>query len=212
MYEKRYESMKIFSERLCKQMDFIMEIDKLKKIVRQSYISDASRKENDTEHSWSLAMMCVILSEYANESIDVLKTIKMVLIHDIIEIDAGDTYAYDTSGNATKKEREEKAANRLFNILPSDQAKEMRMLWDEFEEGSSSESKFANAVDKVQPIMLNDITSGKAWKEHEVRKSQVENRNAATKEGSQTLWQFCQNLIDENIIIGNIINDEKRFG
>ncbi len=208
MYEKRYESMHMFSERLCKQMDFIMEIDKLKKIVRQTYISDASRKENDTEHSWSLAMMCLILSEYANEEIDVLKTIKMVLIHDIVEIDAGDTYAHDEIGNATKKDREEKAADRIFNILPEDQAKEMRMLWDEFEASDTKESKFANAIDRVQPISLNDITSGKSWREHEVKKSQIVKRNAPTREGSQTLWEFCQNLIDENIIIGNIKNDE----
>ena len=197
----------MISERLKKQMAFIMEIDKLKKIVRQSYISDGSRKENDTEHSWSLAMMCVILSEYANEEIDVLHTIKMVLIHDIVEIDAGDTYAYDNVGNATKREREEKAADRIFGMLPEDQAKEMRDLWEEFEAACTKEARFANTVDKVQPIMLNDITGGRAWREHKVEEHQIINRNKTTKDGSLDLWEFAEELILENIKKGNIKAD-----
>lgn len=197
----------MISERLKKQMAFIMEIDKLKKIVRQSYISDGSRKENDTEHSWSLAMMCVILSEYANEEIDVLHTIKMVLIHDIVEIDAGDTYAYDNVGNATKREREEKAADRIFGMLPEDQAKEMRDLWEEFEAACTKEARFANTVDKVQPIMLNDITGGRAWREHKVEEHQIMNRNKTTKDGSLDLWEFAEELILENIKKGNIKAD-----
>lgn len=197
----------MISERLKKQMAFIMEIDKLKKIVRQSYISDGSRKENDTEHSWSLAMMCVILSEYANEEIDVLHTIKMVLIHDIVEIDAGDTYAYDNVGNATKREREEKAADRIFGMLPEDQAKEMRDLWEEFEAACTKEARFANTVDKVQPIMLNDITGGRAWREHKVEEHQIINRNKTTKDGSLDLWEFAEKLILENIKKGNIKAD-----
>lgn len=197
----------MISERLKKQMAFIMEIDKLKKIVRQSYISDGSRKENDTEHSWSLAMMCVILSEYANEEIDVLHTIKMVLIHDIVEIDAGDTYAYDNVGNATKREREEKAADRIFGMLPEDQAKEMRDLWEEFEAACTKEARFANTVDKVQPIMLNDITGGRAWREHKVEEHQIMNRNKTTKDGSLDLWEFAEELILKNIKKGNIKAD-----
>ncbi len=204
MYRERYKSMEELSERMCKQLDFIMEIDKLKRIVRQSYISGASRKETDTDHSWSLAMMCVLLSEYANEKIDVLKTMKMVLIHDIVEIDAGDTYAYDEAGNSTKRDRELKAADRIFNILPKDQAEELRSLWDEFEERKTPEAKFASTLDKVQPVMLNDITDGRAWREHEVKTEQIMGRNKTTHEGSEDLWEFCKKLIEANIDNGNI--------
>lgn len=204
MYKERYGTLADMSGRLLKQMDFIMEVDKLKKIVRQSYIADGSRKETDTDHSWSLAMMCMLLGEYSNEQIDVLKTMKMVMIHDIVEIDAGDTYAYDNVGNATKKERELKAADRIFNILPKDQADELRNLWDEFEERSTPEAKFANTLDKIQPVMLNDITGGRAWKEHEVREEQIMGRNVATHEGSEELWEFCRKIIEENVSNGNI--------
>ena len=181
------------NERLNKQMEFILEIDKLKSITRQTYIADATRKENDTEHSWHLAMMCMLLSEYSNEKIDVLRTMSMVLIHDIIEIDAGDTYAYDTAGNATKREREVAAADRLFNILPADQAEYMRGLWDEFEECVTPEARFASALDRIQPIMLNDASGGKAWDEHGVCLSQIINRNSYTKDGSKVLWDFALN-------------------
>ena len=139
-------------ERLIQQMKFIMEIDKLKQVYRQSYISDGTRHENDTEHSWSLAMMCMLFSEYSPEKVDVLKAMKMVLIHDIVEIDAGDTYAYDSVGNATKRQREEKAADRIFNILPEDQAVEMRELWEEFEAGESIEAKYAITMDNPTPV------------------------------------------------------------
>ena len=209
MYSERYGSMKELDSRMCSQLDFIMEIDKLKNIVRQSYISDGSRKETDTDHSWSLAMMCILLSEYANEKIDVLKTVKMVLIHDIVEIDAGDTYAYDTNGNDTKRERELKAAERIFNILPKEQGEKLRGLWDEFEERKTAEAKFANTLDKIQPVMLNDITGGRAWREHNVREEQIMGRNSTTHEGSEKLWEFCKKLIEENIIMGNIEKSKK---
>lgn len=192
------------SDRLKKQLDFVLEMDKLKYIERQSYVADGSRHENDSEHSWHLALMAMILSEYANEPVDVLHVIKMVLIHDAVEIDAGDTYAYDIEGNATKREREEKAADRLFNILPEDQAREMRDIWEEFEAGITPEAKFANALDRVQPLMLNDITGGKAWKEHEVAASQVITRNANTYLGSDRLWKYAQSLIEKNREIGNL--------
>ena len=185
-------------ERLKKQISFIMEIDKLKRITRQSYITGAERKETDTDHSWHLAMMCALLSEYANEKIDVLHTMTMVLIHDIVEIDAGDTYAYDTAGNSTKREREVRAADRIFGLLPEEQARQMRDLWEEFEEGITPEARFANTLDKVQPIMLNDATGGIAWREHEVKLSQVMGRNAHTAEGSEQLWQYAKSLIDKN--------------
>ena len=147
-------------DRLEQQMNFILEVDKLKKIGRQTYLSDGSRKENDAEHSWHLALMAILLGEHANEKVDVLKVVSLVLIHDIIEIDAGDTYAYDDEGNKTKREREEKAADRIFNLLPKDQAVYMRELWEEFEEGETPEARFALALDNVQPTMLNDASGG----------------------------------------------------
>ncbi len=193
-------------DRLSRQMNFILEIDKLKNITRQTYIADGSRKENDTEHSWHLAMMCMLLSEYSNEKIDVLRTMSMVLIHDIIEIDAGDTYAYDVEGNTTKREREVKAAERLFGLLPKDQAEYMRNLWEEFEEHITPEAKFALTLDKVQPVMLNSASDGKSWREHGVKAEQIMNRNATTHEGSEKIWEYCKLIIDNNIEIGNIKN------
>ena len=195
-------------ERLDKQFDFIREVDKIKQIFRQSYICDGSRKENDAEHSWHLALMAVILSEYANEEIDVLKVISMVLVHDIVEIDAGDTYAYDSVGNETKRERELSAAERIFNILPKDQALYMRSLWDEFEERVTPEAKFANMLDRVQPLTLNDASEGKAWTEHNVKLSQVINRNKITAEGSEEVWEYAKNnMIEPNVKTGSIIDD-----
>lgn len=191
-------------DRLKKQMDFMMEVDKMKKIGRQTYIADASRKENDAEHSWSLAVMCMIMAEHANEEIDVLRTIEMVLVHDLVEIDAGDTYAYDTAGNQTKRERELAAAERIFSILPEDQAQFIRGLWDEFEEGETPEARFANTVDKVQPLTLNDITGGIAWREHDVAAAQVVERNSRTHEGSEALWDYCRKIIDKNKEKGNL--------
>lgn len=194
----------VISERLQKQMDFILEVDKLKNIYRQSYVSDGTRHEEDADHSWHLALMCLLLSEHANEEIDVLKTMGMVLIHDIVEIDAGDTYAYDDAGNVTKREREVKAADRIFNILPEDQAKYLRDLWEEFEEGKSKEALFALTLDKVQPVMLNDATDGRAWQEHGVFKSQIMNRNVNTPKGSNEIWNYCRMLIERNVERGKI--------
>lgn len=194
--------------RLDKQMQFILEIDKIKEIIRQTYLADASRKENDAEHSWHLAMMCLLLSEYSNEDIDVLHTMSMVLIHDIIEIDAGDTYAYDDVGNITKRERECKAADRLFNILPEDQAVMMRNLWEEFELCETPESRFANSLDHIQPVMLNDASGGKAWSEHGVNVSKILKRNECTPKGSKKLWNFAlyRNILP-NVQKGNVIDD-----
>lgn len=186
-------------DRLEQQMNFILEVDKLKQITRQSYITGASRKETDTDHSWHLALMCALLNEHANGQVDVLKTMVMVLIHDIVEIDAGDTYAYDAVGNESKREREEKAADRIFNLLPEDQAKYLRDLWEEFEAQETPEAKFANTLDKIQPVMLNDATGGRAWREHDVEKSQVMKRNEKTHEGSEALWEFTKNIIERNV-------------
>lgn len=196
-------------DRLRKQMEFILEADKIKKIGRQTYLHDASRKENDAEHSWHLALMCILLKEYSNQDIDVLKTISMVLIHDMVEIDAGDTYAYDTAANATKRERELKAADRIFNILPQDQAQWMRQLWDEFEAGETPEAKFALTLDKIQPLMLNDATDGLAWREHDVHCDSVYKRNKNTGDGSIQLWEYAKELIEKNIEKKNLRSGEE---
>ena len=192
-------------ERLKKQMDFILEMDKEKEIGRQTYILKGERKENDAEHSWHLALMTMLLSEYANEKIDVAKTMAMVLIHDLIEIDAGDTYAYDDVGNASKRERELKAAERIFNILPEDQAKHFRNLWDEFEEAETPEAKFAVTMDSVQPLMLNDASDGKAWVEHNVSAEKVIDRiNKKIRPGSEILAEMTMRVVNENIEKGRL--------
>lgn len=192
-------------ERLRKQFEFIKEIDKEKFIGRQTYLTDGKRKENDAEHAWHMAIMTLLLSEYANEEIDVLKTISMLLIHDIVEIDAGDTYAYDEEGKKTQAAREQKAAERIFGLLPEDQGKKMKALWEEFEARETKEAKFARTMDNVQPVMLNDATDGKAWREHEVRLEQILKRNEKTGEGSEKLWDYSyENFIKPNVDKGNI--------
>ena len=191
-------------ERIEKQMEFLLELDKLKYITRQSYVADGSRHENDAEHSWHLALMAMLLSEYANEDIDVLHVIKMVLIHDAVEIDAGDTYAYDEAGNATKRQREEAAADRIFHLLPADQERELRALFEEFEACITPEAAFANALDRVQPILLNHITGGRAWREHNVAARQVLDRNRKTEQGSQTLWELVKVIVEKNTNLGNL--------
>lgn len=187
-----------------KQISFILELDKIKHITRQTYLCDGSRKENDAEHSWHLALMCFVLADYANEPIDVLKTMKMVLLHDVIEIDAGDTYAYDTEGNKTKRERELKAADRIFGLLPEGQAQEYRGLWDEFEAMETSESKFANMLDKVQPLLLNHASGGRSWEEHGVKLSQVLRRDERVHEGSEEIWAYAKSLLEENVKAGHL--------
>ncbi len=191
--------------RLEQQMNFIMEVDKLKSIVRQNYLADGSRKEDDADHSWHLALMCILLCEHSNQKIDVLRTVLMVLIHDIVEIDAGDTYAYDPAANETKRERELIAADRIFNLLPGDQAKELRALWDEFEEEATPEAKFANTLDKLQPFLLNAGSGGKSWKEHQVTLAQLLKRNETTPDGSKALWEYQYEMIKEQERIGNLL-------
>ena len=186
----------------------IEEIDKEKLIGRQTYLSDASRKENDAEHAWHMAIMAVLLKEYANEKIDVLKTMTMLLIHDIVEIDAGDTYAYDEEAKKTQRERELAAADRIFGLLPHDQAEYMRGLWDEFEERRTPEAKFARTMDNFQPVILNDASKGKSWAEKGVHLSQILKRNARTGEGSEELWKYSyEKLIMPNVKKGNIKED-----
>ena len=177
--------------RLEQQMNFIQELDKNKGIGRQTYILGGERKENDAEHMFHLAIMAAVLQEHANEPVDVLKVMTMVLIHDAVEIDAGDTYAYDEAGNATKREREEKAADRIFHLLPPDQEAYFRGLCEEFERNETPEARFANALDKVQPTMLNHASGGRAWKEHDVAVSQIYSRNGSTAKGSKALWDYA---------------------
>ncbi|MGI6084604.1 MAG: HD domain-containing protein [Acetivibrionales bacterium] len=183
--------------RLKKQMEFIAEVDKIKNIFRMTKIHDGSRRENDAEHSWHLALMAFILSEYSKEeSIDILKVMKMCLIHDIVEIDAGDTFCYDAKGNLDKPEREQKAANRLFGILPEDQGQEIKALWEEFDAMETPEAKFAAAMDRLQPVMLNYLNKGGTWKEHHIARKQVEQRNHYIEDGAPKLWEYASELLD----------------
>lgn len=197
------------ADRLSKQIDFIKEVDKEKLIGRQNFLTDGSRKENDAEHAWHLALMAILLAEYSNEPIDILKTVTMVLIHDIVEIDAGDTYAYDEAAHHDKDEREAAAAKRIFGLLPEDQGAKLKALFEEFEAGETAESRFARSLDRFQPMMLNHASGGKSWVEHSVRLSQVLTRNATTSDGSKELWEFAK----ENFITPNIgktlINDKE---
>lgn len=196
------------NERLEKQFDFFREIDKEKFIGRQTYLTEGERKENDAEHAWHMAIMTVLLSEYANEKIDVLKTVMMLLIHDLVEIDAGDTYAYDEEGKKTQREREEKAAKRIFGLLPEEQGGKLMALWEEFEAYETPEANFAHTMDNIQPVMLNDATDGKAWLEHGVHLSQILGRNKKTAEGSRELWQYAyEKMIAPNAAKGRIIED-----
>lgn len=194
-------------ERLKKQMEFIVEMDKVKNIFRQTYLADANRKENDAEHSWHLALMAVLLKEYSNEEVDLAKVVPMVLLHDLVEIDAGDTYAYDEAGAETKRERETKAADRIFGLLPRDQCIWFRELWEEFEAYETPEAKFAHVLDNCQPLLLNDASDGRSWAEHGVKKSQIYKRNKYTSEGSVEIWEYMKELIDKHIRLGHVMDE-----
>lgn len=194
-------------ERLKQQIQFITEIDKIKHIFRQTYLADAGRKENDAEHSWHLALMAVLLQEYAEEKVDISRVVSMVLIHDLVEIDAGDTYAYDEAAALTKKDREKKAAARIFGLLPEDQGVQMRALWEEFEEYETPDAVFAHMLDNVQPLLLNDASEGKSWVEHQVKKSQVYKRNRRTGESSVVIWEYVKQLIEKHVQEGHLIDD-----
>jgi len=191
--KKKLETIKASEtkERLDRQFDFIREIDKEKFIGRQTYLTDGVRKENDSEHAWHMAIMAYLLKEYANENVNVEKTMMMLLVHDLVEIDAGDTYAYDEEGKKTQRQREEKAADRIFGLLPDDQNQIIRELWEEFEKWETPEAKFAHTMDNLQPMMLNASTKGKAWEEHDVVVEQVLRRNEKSSMGSQTLWEYA---------------------
>ena len=194
-------------ERLKQQLEFVLEIDKEKNIFRQTHLSGQGRNENDAEHAWHMAIMTLLLSEYANEEIDVLRVLSMLLIHDLVEIDAGDTYAYDAVGGATQHTREEAAAQRIYGLLPEDQGKWLYNLWEEFEAYETPEAKYAHMLDNSQPLFLNNATDGISWVEHGVKKSQIYTRNRRTGEGAPKIWEYMQELIDQHVEKGHVIDD-----
>lgn len=190
--------------RIDKQLAFSLEIDKLKNIFRQTHLSNNGRKENDAEHSWHMAIMAYVLKEYANERINIAKVMLMCLIHDIVEIDAGDTYAYDTESLKTQKMRENIAKERIFSILPEEQAREFIEIFDEFENCETPESKFAHAMDNIQPLILNDSNNGGDWREHNVTMEQIYGRQIKTKLGSERLFEVTDDIIKNNVRKGNL--------
>lgn len=191
-------------ERLKKQLGFILEIDKEKNILRQTHLSGHGRRENDSEHAWHMAIMAYLLRDYANTSVDITKVMLMCLIHDIVEIDAGDTYAYDAEGLKTQKAREDAAKERIFSLLPEDQKKELVALFDEFEDFTTPESKFAHAMDNLQPLLLNNSNGGGDWREHGVSAEQVYGRQKKTALGSEKLYEVTDQIIQEHIEKGNL--------
>ena len=195
------------NSRLEQQIRFLKEIDREKFIKRHTLLSDGKTRENDAEHSWHMAVMAILLSEYANCEIDVLHTVTMLLIHDLVEIDAGDMYAYDEEAKKTQAVREAQAAERIFHLLPDDQAQKMLDLWREFEAGETPEARFARTMDNFQPAMLNSVSEGKAWEERGIRLSQILERNRNTSEGSEKLWEYSyDNFIKPSVDTGKIID------
>ena len=191
-------------ERIKKQIEFALEIDKEKNIFRQTHLSNNGRNENDAEHAWHIAIMSYFLQEYSNEKVDIARVMIMCLIHDIVEIDAGDTYAYDSEGLKTQKNREKIAKERIFSLLPTDKKKEFISIFDEFEENQTPEAKFAHAMDNFQPLILNNSNDGGDWREHNVTAKQVYGRQLKTKDGSKKLSEITDMILQENIKKGNI--------
>ena len=204
MVEGKAKSKVMDRERFGKQIDFILEADKEKQIYRQTHVTGYERNENDAEHAWHMAMMIYLLKEYANEEFDVAKAMMMALTHDIVEIDAGDTYAYDEEAKATQAEREAKAAERIYGLLPEDQMQELKGLFEEFEACETPESRFVRAMDNLQPLLLNDANEGRDWRAHNVCKSQVAKRNAKTRLGSEEIWKAAMEIVEENVKKGHI--------
>jgi putative hydrolases of HD superfamily len=191
--------------RLAQQIRFIVEVDKLKEVLRQTLLTQSRRQENDAEHSWHLCLMVIVLAEHANfPQLDVLRVLKMLLIHDIVEIDAGDTFAYDTARMADQHAREAVAADRLFGLLPADQASEFRALWDEFEARETPESKFAAAIDRFQPMLQNCLTEGAAWRQHGVTSDRVIARNRHIADGAAPVWEYAAQMITDAVQAGHL--------
>ena len=191
-------------ERLKRQLEFSLEIDKEKNVFRQTHLSGHGRNENDAEHSWHMAIMAYLLREYSNEPVDIARVMLMCLIHDVVEIDAGDTYAYDEASLATQQEREDRAKERLFSMLPQDQAEELTEIFEEFEAYETPESKFAHAMDNLQPVILNNSNGGGDWKEHGVTQEQIYGRQRKTALGSEELFEVIDRIIQENVRKGSI--------
>ena len=188
------------SARFKKQIEFILEVDKLKHVLRQTILMDRSRRENSAEHSWHIALLVFVLSEYAKDTdVDLFHVLKMLVIHDLVEIDAGDTYCYDDKGRENQFQREEIAADRIFGLLPADQAAEFRALWDEFEKRETAESRFANALDRVQPFLHNYFTDGQTWQANHIHRHQVRRRMRPVKDGAPELWDYVKTLIDDAV-------------
>lgn len=191
-------------KRLRRQLDFALTIDREKNVLRQTHLSGGGRRENDAEHAWHMAVMAYLLREYANQEIDLGRTLLLCLIHDLVEIEAGDTYAYDEAGLATQRDREEAAKTKLFALLPEDQAREFSALFDEFQAGETPEARFARAMDNLQPLLLNDSNGGGDWKEHRVTAKQVYGRQAGTRAGSQVLYEAADEILQAHIRAGNL--------
>lgn len=198
------------NKRLQEQLSFILELDKEKNILRQTHLSNHGRREDDAEHAWHMAVMAYLLQEYSNEPVDIAHVMIMCLLHDVVEIDAGDTYAYDDQGKKTQHEREEKAAERIYGILPEDQKIQLRALFEEFEENKTPEAKFAHAMDNLQPLLLNDSNGGGDWKEHHVSYNTVMQRQGKTKEGSTALFEVIKEKMDKHADAGNLIDDREK--
>ncbi len=188
--------------RLEQQIEFILEIDRLKTVLRRTVLTDGSRHENSAEHSWHLAVMALLLAEHANETVDLLRVLKMVLVHDLVEIDAGDTFCYDPEANRDREEREQRAADRIFALLPSDQAAELRSFWEEFEARQTNDARFAAALDRMQPMLANLRTRGHSWRQHGIVKEQIVARNSPMADGSRRLWDRMSALLDQAVADG----------
>lgn len=189
----------MFSAELLKQIDFIKEIDKIKYIQRRTKLFNSDRNENDAEHSWHLALMAIVLAEHSNEKIDLLKVLKMVLIHDIVEIDAGDTFIYDMQKNHSNTDEERRAANRIFGLLPLEQGEELIAVWEEFEAGETPEAKFARAMDRLEPLLQNSSNNGGTWNEPAVNYTKVYTKKSIIKEGAEKIWEYAETLINEGV-------------
>lgn len=192
---------------LLSQIEFIKEIDKLKYIQRKTKLFNSDRNENDAEHSWHLALMAIVLAEHANEAVDLFKVVKMLLVHDLVEIDAGDTFIYDTQKEHTNTDEERLAAQRIFGMLPEAQAEELTGIWEEFEAGNTAEAKFARAMDRLEPLLQNSSNQGGTWKEFDVPYSKVYNKKKVIKEGAATIWDYAENLLNENVAKGILRKD-----
>lgn len=192
-------------DRLRQQLEFVAELDRLKTVLRQTPLTDGSRRENSAEHSWHLAVMVMVLKEHAAaEALDVPRVLKMLLLHDVVEIDAGDTYCYDTAGREDQRERESRAAKRLFGLLPEDQAERLRGLWEEFEAGRTPEARFAAAMDRLQPLLHNLLTEGRSWREHGIEVDQVLERNRCMERGVPGLWRRIRSMLERAVHRGHL--------